>query len=300
MSKRQVVFVVSCVIGMSLFLTGCSTPPPPEPTPLPSETAVPSTPTPLPTATITATPVPAEIEITFIDNAGFLITAGEKKIIIDALYEGLPYGSKPPSRTVHQIIAGDPPFDSIDLVLITHRHFDHFSADLLTEFLHNHPETVLVSTQGVVERLISKDSDFATRLHPLSLAPGEMQPISVTEFDLEAYYISHGDPDFPNLGFLITLPGGRILHTGDMVTEAVSVDDLIAYGLPDKQIDVALIPLYIFQDEAYHAHITSGIEARYSIPMHFSYRAAPQPEEILANFPEAIVFQNSMESWVVP
>ena len=74
MNKGQILFVVSCFLGGSLFFMGCSTSPPPEPTPLPSKTTLSPTEHPQPSETLMNTPIPEEIEITFIDNAGFLLS----------------------------------------------------------------------------------------------------------------------------------------------------------------------------------------------------------------------------------
>lgn len=251
-----------------------------------------------PTQTPDPTPIPDDIEITFINNAGFLITAGDYKIIIDGIYGNNPLGSKPPTRTIRHMIDGETPFTDIDLVLITHNHFDHFDPDLVVDFLINHPESELVTTQSVVDRVIEKNNDLLERCHSVSLSPGESEKLTASNIDLNAYYISHGDPEILNLGFLINLPGGKIFHTGDLVAESVSVDDLSNYELPGQKIDIALIPLYLFEDDAYHEHINLGIQAQYIIPMHYSYKYPPTGIE--TEFPNAIVFTQSMQTWVMP
>ena len=134
------------ILMIVLVTTGCQPTNPPattkpvantpviESVPNPTNTPIASTDveTPPPTAAI---PTPANtpdaegdlapVEITFIDNAGFLIAAGVTKVLIDALYEGNAYISSPPDMILQQAIEGDPPFDGVDLLLITHDHPDH-------------------------------------------------------------------------------------------------------------------------------------------------------------------------------
>ncbi len=65
-------------------------------------------------------------------------------------YEGNAYVSSPPGRILQQAIDGEPPFDGVDLLLITHDHPDHYSPELVLTFMQNNPETMLVSSKSVV------------------------------------------------------------------------------------------------------------------------------------------------------
>ncbi len=305
--------VKNLVLGMGwLLLVGCQTisePSAPTHPPLPTSVITQGTCTPAseestattpPEAAARSTESPdpvAAVEITFIDNAGFLISDGRQQILIDSLYEGNAYGIKPPARTIHQITAAEPPFEEIDLILVTHEHSDHFSTGLVAEYLTQHPATMLVSTPNVIARLTNSNPAIEAQLIAMQLNPGESETQIVNDIKIEGFYISHGLPDLLNLGFLIHIGNTRILHTGDLVTEAVELDELQAYGFPEKQIDAALIPLYIFEDAAYHAYI-NGIAARYVIPIHYSYRDAPQGIE--TQFPNSYIFSKTLENWAIP
>ena len=105
-------------------------------------------------------------------------------------------------------------------------------------------------------------------------------------------------PGLLNLGFLIDLPGGRVFHSGDLSARDQPVSELQAFGLPEKELDVALLPDYLFLDEDWSAHINEGINARYLIPMHYSPDLPP--EDITDFYPEAVIFHGSLESWELP
>lgn len=232
------------------------------------------------------------MRVTFIHNEGFLITVGDKRIMIDVIYEGYPGGILKP------VLESQPPFDGVDLVLATHIHHDHFSAELVLSYLQNNPETVFISTQSAVEDILSLDSTVRDRLIPIQIEKGEIERITIKDINLEAIHLSHGIPGLLNLGFIITVDGVSLFHTGDIDPDYVSVAYLQSYGLPAKQIDIAFVIDSLVVFEEYHNHILEGIQARYIIPMHFSVLSPPSGIESV--FPNAFIFKDQYGSWVMP
>ena len=262
------------------------------PTLTPSEvppTATPAPPT--PTATFIAESSFDGVRVTYITNAGFLITAGDRRILIDGIYQGYPGGVLKP------ILESQPPFDGVDLILITHEHPDHFDAELVLQYLQDNPETKLVSTPRVIDSILAIDGSVEPRLTAIDLKHGEQKDLRIADIDLEAFYISHGMPGLLNLGFVIIIDNITIFHTGDIVPTSVSVSDLKAYGLPQKHIDIAFVPEFLFSEEDFHAHILEGIQARYLIPMHFDMQPASGFESVFTNIH---VFTKPYESWIMP
>ena len=60
------------------------------------------------------------LALTYIANMGVLLEAGGSKIMIDCLFDGHGNGRHPSSQTLDSMMNGIPPFDNIDLVLVTH------------------------------------------------------------------------------------------------------------------------------------------------------------------------------------
>jgi L-ascorbate metabolism protein UlaG (beta-lactamase superfamily) len=274
-----------------------ATPVPPTDTPMPpTATATLLPPTATQTPTLAATPIAESrfdgARVTFVHNTGFLITVGDKRILIDLLYEGYPGGVLKP------VVDSQPPFDGVDLILATHEHLDHFSPDLVLGYMRDNPETVFVSSQSAVDTILALDGVERDRLTPIQLQAGELEQITIHDIDLEAIHLSHGIPGLLNLGFIITVDGVRLFHTGDMDPDSVSVSDLQSYGLPERQIDVAFVPDFLLTTEEYRPHVTEGIQARYVIPMHFSLQMPPSGLE--SDFPNLFIFQQPYESWVLP
>jgi len=164
--------------------------------------------------------------------------------------------------------------------------------------LRENPNTVFVSTKSAVDQLIALDRELQDRSIVVELRPGEREQIGVEGISLEAIYLSHGTVGILNLGFIITVDGTKLLHTGDLSPDDVSVSYLQDYSLPEEQIDVAFVPDFLLTMEEYHAHVSEGIQPRYVIPMHYPYQTPPSGIE--DDFPNAFVFSDTMESRVLP
>ncbi|MBC8507112.1 MAG: MBL fold metallo-hydrolase [Anaerolineales bacterium] len=240
-----------------------------------------------------------ESSVTYVGNAGFLISAGDKKIIIDALFNGIPPGYAPPEEVTNAILNGEPPFDGLDIILATHNHEDHFSNGLVRQALENHPEAVFVSSYEAVATIPSAE-DYHDRIVPINIDRGGRWAEIVHDIGLEALHISHGGGVL-NLGFIITVGGQRYFHTGDISTNDVNINYFQNYGLPEKNIAVAFLPHFMLIEEDDHPLVLEGFAAKYLIPMHFAY-TTPRPNYGLMEtyFPDAVVFREELESWTLP
>ena len=228
---------------------------------------------------------------------------GEKKILIDALYDTNSPNIDLPQEVLQRAVNGEPPFDQIDLVIATHSHADHFSADLVREHLRNNEIAVFVSSPDAVRQIKRAGDDFDERLISIDLEPGESSHLSVNGVKLDCLYITHGDVPILNIGLVITVDDYTFFHSGDMNVDSswgdfVSLSDLQGYSLPQKEIDLAILPSHIFLIDEYIPLIEEGIQARYVSPMHYPYRHPPTGIE--ENFPNAVVFKDTLENWVVP
>ena len=287
-----------------------ATPLPPSPTNTPTLEL--PTETPLPTEKPIITPIfwPTSeaffdgARVTFINNAGFLISVGDKKILIDALYDTNNPNIDPPQEVLQRAVNGEPPFDQIDLVIATHSHADHFSADLVRDHLRNNELAVFVSSPDAVRQIKRMGDEFDERLISVDLEPGESSHLSVNGIELDCLYITHGIPSFLNIGVVITVDDYTFFHSGDMVTDSmieedvVSLADLQGYGLPQKEIDLAFLPIQIFLIDEDVILIEEGVQARYVSPMHYHYLFPPTSVE--ENFSNVVVFKDTLENWVVP
>jgi glyoxylase-like metal-dependent hydrolase (beta-lactamase superfamily II) len=101
-----------------------------------------------------STPVPQTgVEITYIANEGVLLASGDKQVLIDGLHRNdrtFSHYAFLPTAERKRIETAKAPFDKIDLLLFSHRHYDHFHAEAAGLHLQHNPNTLLVSSQQVV------------------------------------------------------------------------------------------------------------------------------------------------------
>jgi L-ascorbate metabolism protein UlaG (beta-lactamase superfamily) len=241
--------------------------------------------------------------IIHVQNDGYLISAGGVKILIDGLF--ILDRNPPGPERLTAMREALPPFNDLDLILITHDHNDHFEPDLVGEHLLHDPEAMVVTTEVTAEYLASwfEEADaFEERVVGLHLETGQSQTLEVAGIELEVYYFSHGDPSVPNFGFLFTLDGTTFFHTGDIVADDVPLTEVRQFGLFERGIDIGFIPhFYLWQDE-YDGYIESAFGPEFIIPMHVDFSGGLNPRVVKDMVTEAenmYFFENEMSWWVI-
>lgn len=244
---------------------------------------------------------PEEIEITFIGNDGFLIASAEKKILVDALWDAA-FSDGVPREAKSLMEQALPPFDNVDLALTTHDHADHYDASVTGTHLVNNPNAIFVSTEEAVESLESSLPEFDAiqdRVKTVQPEEGERIQLTLNGIDIEVLNLPHGpDAAVRNNAYLFTIGGLRMFHTGDLV---VTFEEIQEYALFNDEIDVAFVPYFLLtyggEDERI---VLEGIKAKRVIPMHIRPNSGRRLlEQIEADYPEAIVFYEKMQTIVV-
>src|SRR5687768_5309934 len=99
--------------------------------------------------------------ITYIANEGVLISSGRKQVLIDGLHrEYKPAYAFPPPDLLSSLELARPPYDEIDLVLVSHLHLDHFHPESVGLHLKNNHGAQLVSSAQIVDLVRKQYSDF--------------------------------------------------------------------------------------------------------------------------------------------
>ena len=119
------------------------------------------------------------LELTYVANCGVLVSSGASKVLIDALFDKPnPEYRAPAPETLERMMTGAPPFDGVDLVLVTHDHPDHFDAALAVRYLETRPEPVLLAPADAVEAMRKAAADWPRidpRVVPLDIRVGERE-----------------------------------------------------------------------------------------------------------------------------
>jgi pimeloyl-ACP methyl ester carboxylesterase/L-ascorbate metabolism protein UlaG (beta-lactamase superfamily) len=183
------------------------------------------------------------MDLVYVANSGVLVSCGGKKVLIDALFDKPnPEYRAPSTEVLEKIIKGRPPFDGVDLVLVTHNHPDHFAASVAARFMEAHPEMPLVAPVDAVAALRKTAPDWAkfeARVVPIDLKVGEKRPLVIKGIPVTAFRTLHGTADSPmNLMYLFDLGGRLVFHEGDSPGKP---EEYRAFGLGGEHLDLALV-----------------------------------------------------------
>ena len=255
--------------------------------------------------------------VTYVANNGFLIEIGSKKILIDALFDNtsITYCHVPDKAILTGMVDGRPPFEGIDLVLVTHNHQDHFSAGAVRSMLEKNPSTRLVAPLQVTNRLTadsSIDKKVSERILDVDVEIFQEWETEVAGIRVTAVHLPHSryeivDPDtgetidrhrdIVNIGYLIEAEGTRVFHVGDAVLEQ-NRGFFESGRFPDGGVEIAFLE-YFDQSKASQEIVDQWIQADHIVLMHFP----PQNEKIdeLSQtlsilFPGSRVFREQMQS----
>lgn len=208
-----------------------------------------------------------EIEVMWIGHASFLVRTPWMNILIDpnwAMWHGPVKRARRPGLRLDHL----PP---IDLILITHAHFDHLHRPSLKRIANGH-QTVLVP-QGVGKllrripvRQVKEMENWQCHLH------GEVEVIFTPSYHWGARYIHDTHRGFG--GFLIRTPHSSLYHCGD----SAYFDGFAELGR-QFDVDTALLPIGAYDspsgrdvhmnpEEALQAFEDMG--ARSMVPMHYA------------------------------
>ncbi len=213
------------------------------------------------------TPTPSAVTITYVCNAGFILETGDYKILVDALFKREDYCDP---QLTPRMRAALPPFDGADLVLVSHKHGDHFDSQIVGEYLSLTPGTQLVAQADAVDALALAYPGYdgiRERVTGIRVETGGYSPLNIGSFQLTSF---DAPADVPNLAFLVRAGGKTFFHTGDLFISEAVYTAFQAGGLPQAGIDFAFIPYTWFIDPGGPEFMSRANGAQDFIPMPLS------------------------------
>lgn len=234
------------------------------------------------------------LEVTWLANEGALISAGGKRVLIDAFVpEEYSIYTALPEAVAAAMLEGAPPFDGVIVALVSHVHADHFQPEFAREVLARRDEIVLVSSPQV-----QATGALAGRAEVRLPAPGQSAFWSGHGVDVEFLNLSHGSgrvAEIQNLGHIVTIDGYRVLHIGDA---AMDPENFAPYRLADRDLHVALIPYWYFSSAEGRQIVEEHLVADLRIAVHLP-RAGRDDETLDAARADgrAAVPERALQSW---
>jgi len=236
-----------------------------------------------------------ELTITYIANEGVFLSDTKRGVLIDALYrEGVPGYATLAPEVLEKVEAAKPPFDTTRLVLVTHRHRDHFDAASVARHMASNPRARLVTSRQVAERVRDAAADFdqmRPRVDAFASRAGELYEIDHDGVNVEAFYVSHGSGRFAevqNLGFIVTIGGTRVMHLGDAELDDGAFDPVRKFA---KHVDVACVPYWWLITRTGREFVAEALPGVHLVAIHIEpAKAAAVIERIEKFLPDATVF----------
>ena len=259
-----------------------------------------ATPTPVYIPESTAASQTLSVEITYIANEGVLISSGGKQVLIDGLHREYEreYAFLPPAER-EKIETAKAPFDKIDLILVSHRHLDHFHPESIGLHLQYNPRAILVSSQQVVEEVEKNFKNYSAinaRVTGATPPWKERVAMKAAGIDFEILRLSHGTgrhATIQNLGHIIKLGGKKLLHVGDADT---AIENFEKFNLDEEQIDIAFIPYWFLLGTAGQTVVRDHIKPKQIIAVHISPGESERTITHMKQlFPGAVAFTTMLE-----
>ena len=251
-----------------------------------------------------------ELKITYIANCSFLYTCNDQKVLTD------PFGTKfgsffylPPDSVRSAIDKGKPPFNDINLLLITHIHGDHFDPFPAESYLLKNPETKMICPRQVYQQMKDSCSQFSkvdAQIISPAMEMDEMKDTTVNNIPVTLLRMQHGTDrslvgvpysdytDYEkteNFGYIIHLDHKNIFHQGDA--------DLSINGEALKQIkcpiDIAYLGFFDWDSTSYDI-LKNKLKAEHVIFMHGTKPAKELNDPTFISVkPQIIFFAKEME-----
>ncbi len=244
------------------------------------------------------------VKITYIANEGVMISAGEQQVLIDAIHkEYYPQYLATDETILKKMFAKTPPFASVDVVLASHIHRDHFHGKTVADYLKKIDSADFFATAQVIDsvRLFLKDTEInEKRIISAGYKTGEKSVYEKNDIRITNFKIDHGSERFSwieNSGHLIEIEGKKILHIGD---PAFGAKDIEAAGLVAEKIDLAILPYWFLINENGRSVIEQWIQPRQIIAAHIPpARNADAAAEIKKHYPAAVIFTEPMKDFLI-
>ena len=135
-------------------------------------------------------------DVYYVSNDGFLIETQGKKILVDAIFDDstIYYADVPSDDILYDILFCQKPFDNIDVLLITHKHRDHFSSIPVGKFLLNNIKTKLVCNHQTAELFKSEFDNYdkiVDRVIVVSPQINETDTLNLETIELSVFGMNH-------------------------------------------------------------------------------------------------------------
>ena len=250
----------------------------------------------------------SQLKVSYLGNMGFVVEYGDRTVLFDALHQKYkPAYLSPPAEVITELNDGNyQDFSAVEVCLISHKHKDHFSAELSRDFLSKNPQSIMIGSKQIKEEISSlghtRDEIW---LRCLKAIPYEFNVEKNEHSGIEIWSIrcDHSNPEWhgaiENVAHVADFGGFKILHLGDT-----------SWGLAQKpmkllksqvgKIDLAIIPFWLLTQQSGRSKLKELIDPTYIIAAHVDPNHTDETrKEVHSYFPNAFVLKEIGEGFTI-
>ena len=228
------------------------------------------------------------VSVTYLGNDGIMLAFEDKKVLIDAIHTNESPWVMLPTAERTKLLMGQPPYDGIDLILITHNHGDHYSPTAINMALMNNPGAWVIAPPQ------AQDGIDSARLLPIDMTIfGSEGAAGANDISLDILVMHHFDQfgndfsDVQNYVYSVNLGGKNFLHVGDVEYETANFQP---FDLASRDIEVIFMPTFnTLISAATRDLINTHVAPANVVAMHF-FNVPNEVPQVQQLFPNATLF----------
>lgn len=239
-----------------------------------------------------------KVKVTYIANDGVMIEFEDQKVVIDAINRtsNLTGWVSPSSTALRAVENGDPPYDNIDVIMITHGHGDHYATSAVRNYLSNNPQTKLIAPTSIRNTFGASTAQLVN----VSLEKFERTNQILNGISIDILRVEHFDQFGNNFSgvesyaYVVQIKDKKFFHAGDIDYVDSKLD---LFNLLSDNITAAFIPTFgNLVNAANRDALVNNINPKQVIGLHFQTASLSTTlGQIHSIYPEAITFTSPFQ-----